>query len=56
MYIEAQEKLNVREPLEDFADPLVDETWFWKKPVEGQFCSYLWDIISVSFPISSQVR
>ena len=34
-YIEMQEKLNVREPLEDFADPLVSETWFWKKPIEG---------------------
>lgn len=34
-YIEMQEKLNVREPLDDFADPLVEETWFWKKPIEG---------------------
>lgn len=34
-YIEQQEKLNVREPLDDFADPLVSETWFWKKPIEG---------------------
>ena len=34
-YIEMQEKLNVREPLDDFADPLVSETWFWKKPIEG---------------------
>jgi hypothetical protein len=34
-YIEMQEKLNVREPLEDFADALVDETWFWKKPIDG---------------------
>ena len=34
-YIEMQEKLNVREPLEDFVDPLVSETWFWKKPIDG---------------------
>jgi len=34
-FIEQQEKLNVREPLEDFADPLVEETWFWKRPIEG---------------------
>ena len=34
-FIEAQEVLNVREPLQDFADPLVDETWFWKKPIDG---------------------
>lgn len=34
-YIEEQNKLNVREPLEDFRDPLVEETWFWKKPIDG---------------------
>lgn len=34
-FIEQQNKLNVREPLEDFKDPLVEETWFWKKPIEG---------------------
>lgn len=34
-YIEMQEKLNSREPLADYADPLVEETWFWKKPIEG---------------------
>ena len=34
-FIEMQETLNVREPLEDFKDPLVEETWFWKKPIEG---------------------
>lgn len=34
-YIEMQEKLNVREPLDDMKDPMVDETWFWKKPIEG---------------------
>ena len=34
-FIEEQNRLNVREPLADFKDPLVDETWFWKKPIEG---------------------
>lgn len=34
-YIELQSTLNVREPLEDFKDPLVEETWFWKKPIDG---------------------
>ena len=34
-YIEMQDKLNVREPLEDYKDPLVDETWFWKLPIDG---------------------
>jgi hypothetical protein len=34
-YIEMQDKLNVREPLEDYKDPLVEETWFWKMPIEG---------------------
>ena len=34
-YIEMQDKLNVREPLDDFKDPLVEETWFWKQPMEG---------------------
>lgn len=34
-YIEMQERMNVREPLEEFKDPLVPETWFWKKPIEG---------------------
>ena len=34
-FIEMQEKLNTREPLDDFHDPLVDETWFWKRPMEG---------------------
>ena len=34
-YIEMQEKLNTREPLEDFRDPIVEETWFWKKPIDG---------------------
>ena len=34
-FIEQQETLNVREPLENFKDPLVEETWFWKKPIDG---------------------
>lgn len=34
-FIEEQNRLNVREPLADFKDPLVDETWFWKKPIDG---------------------
>lgn len=34
-FIEMQEKLNTREPLDDFHDPLVEETWFWKRPIEG---------------------
>ena len=34
-FIEMQETLNVREPLQDFVDPIVEETWFWKKPIDG---------------------
>ena len=34
-YIEQQEKLNVREPLENMRDALVEDTWFWKEPVDG---------------------
>lgn len=34
-FIEQQNNLNVREPLVDFKDPMNDETWFWKKPIEG---------------------
>jgi hypothetical protein len=34
-FIEMQDKMNVREPLEDYKDPLVEETWFWKLPIEG---------------------
>lgn len=42
-YIEMHEKLNVREPLEDMKDPLVEETWFWKPPIDGHryICSCL---------------
>lgn len=34
-FIEQQNNLNVREPLVDFKDPMNDETWFWKKPIDG---------------------
>lgn len=34
-FIEMQQTLNVREPLDNMKDPLVEETWFWKKPIEG---------------------
>jgi len=34
-FIEMQEKLNVREPLETLIDPMVKETWFWKPPIDG---------------------
>lgn len=42
-YIEMQEKLNKREPLDDMRDPLVEETWFFKKPIDGHryICSCL---------------
>ena len=34
-FIEQQEKLNVREPLEDLKDPMSEDTWFWKPPIKG---------------------
>ena len=34
-FIEQQSNLNVREPLSDFKDPMNDETWFWKRPIDG---------------------
>ena len=34
-FIDMQEKMNVREPLTEMSDPLVDETWFWKPPIDG---------------------
>ena len=34
-YIEMQEKLNVREPDKSYKDPLSEDTWLWKMPVEG---------------------
>lgn len=32
-FIEMQEKLNVRDPL--YVDPMVEETWIWKEPIQG---------------------
>ena len=34
-YIEMQEKLNVREPDLNYKDPLSEDTWVWKMPIEG---------------------
>jgi hypothetical protein len=34
-FIEMQRALNVKDPLEDMKDPYVEETWFWKPPIEG---------------------
>lgn len=34
-YIEMQSTQNVRNPLNDFTDPLIPETWFWKRPIAG---------------------
>lgn len=34
-FIEQQSNLNVREPLSDFKDPMNEETWFWKRPIDG---------------------
>lgn len=34
-YIEMQTEMNVTDPMEDMKDPLVEETWFWKPPIEG---------------------
>ena len=33
-YIEMQQKLNVREPLSNYKDPLSEDTWIWKMPIE----------------------
>lgn len=33
--IEEQNLKNVRNPLADFVDPLEENTWFWKKPIDG---------------------
>lgn len=33
--IEDQNTLNVREPLADLTDPMTEDTWFWKPPIEG---------------------
>lgn len=34
-FIEMQQTLNVREPLKNMKDPLVEDTWFWRPPIEG---------------------
>lgn len=34
-FIEMHSTLNVREPLEELKDPLNDDTWVWKPPIEG---------------------
>lgn len=34
-FVEKQSKLNVRDPLEDLKDPMVDDTWYWKPPIPG---------------------
>ena len=34
-FIEMQEKINVREPDKNLRDPLMEDTWFWKPPIEG---------------------
>lgn len=33
--IEMHRNENVKDPLEDLKDPMVQETWFWKPPIEG---------------------
>lgn len=35
MYIEMQRKLNVQEPDPELRDPMIEETWVWKAPIEG---------------------
>lgn len=34
-YIEMQQNLNVREPDPNYKDPLSEDTWLWKMPIEG---------------------
>ena len=34
-YIEMQQMLNVREPDPKYKDPLSEDTWVWKMPIEG---------------------
>ena len=34
-YIEQQSTLNVRPPMEEMKDPMEENTWFWKAPIEG---------------------
>ena len=34
-YIEMQDKLNVKDPNPNYKDPLSEDTWVWKMPIEG---------------------
>ena len=34
-YIEMQLNLNVKEPNQEYRDPLIEDTWIWKPPIEG---------------------
>lgn len=34
-FIDMHSTLNVREPLEELKDPMNDDTWVWKPPIEG---------------------
>lgn len=34
-FIDMQSKFNVRQPSNEMKDPMVDETWFWKPPIDG---------------------
>ncbi len=34
-YIEMQQNLNVREPNPNYKDPLSEDTWVWKMPIDG---------------------
>lgn len=34
-FIEMQQTLNVQEPLTNFKDDIITETWFWKPPIEN---------------------
>ena len=34
-YIEQQSTLNVRPPMEEMADPMEENSWFWKPPIDG---------------------
>lgn len=34
-FIDMHSTLNVREPLDELKDPLNDDTWVWKPPIEG---------------------
>ncbi len=34
-FVELQNCINVRDPLPDLKDPMVDDTWYWKPPIPG---------------------